>query len=261
MNVATIRAEGGRGLAVVAAAALLVGGGTPAAAQSPPPLETGLSTDRVAIATGYAGAELVLFGTRRGEGEIVAIVRGPPTTHVVRKRIRVAGLWMNRESRTLRDVPGYYAVAASAPLEQIADDAFLAAHRIGAERLMLDADGAPSAADVEAAEFRAALVQDRRRAGLYADRVAPVTFAGPSLFRAEFRLPAAAPVGAYEATVHLLREGALVATDTMRLSVTKTGVGRAVYDYAHEQPVLYGLAAVLLALLGGWVAAAVFRRA
>ena len=258
MNGAISRPASRRVPAVAAAAALLVGFGAPAAAQSPPPLETDLSTDRVAIATGYAGAELVLFGTRRGEGEIVAIVRGPPTAHVVRKRVRVAGLWMNRESRTLRDAPGYYAVAASAPLEAIANDAFLAAHRIGAERLMLDADGAPSA---DADEFRAALVRDRRRAGLYADHVTPVAFVGPSLFRATFRLPAAAPVGAYEATVHLLRDGTLVATDTMRLSVTKTGVGRAVYDYAHEQPVLYGLAAVLLALLGGWLAAAAFRRA
>jgi hypothetical protein len=37
-------------------------------------------------------------------------------------------------------------------------------------------------------------------------------------------------------------------------------LGRAVYDYAHQQKALYGLAAVLLALAGGWVAATALRR-
>lgn len=251
-----VLADGFRGAPTALLAALLsVGATTPAFAQDA--LETGLSRDRVAITSSFTGQELVLFGARQGEGDILVVVRGPPTTLVLRKRARIAGLWMNRESLTVENVPGYLAVAASAPLERIAAAGFLDANQIGADRIVF---GTSTLSPARAAEFRAAVVRDRQQSGLYMDGVVPVAFIGPSLFRTAFRLPAAAPIGTYEATIHLLRDGQVAATDTRELFVSKTGLGRAVYDYAHQQKALYGLAAVLLALAGGWVAATALRR-
>lgn len=221
------------------------------------PLEADLSTHQVAITSSYVGEDLVLFGAREGEGDIIVVVRGPETSQLVRRRERVAGFWLNRAAAEFRNVPGHYAVAASAALESIAAEEFLEANQVGVERIQFEAVEEEGAGF---ADFAAALVRDRQRVGLFADEVVPVTFVGERLFRAEFHLPAAAPVGTYTATIYLMRGGEVAAVNTALLDVTKTGVGRAIYDYAHQQPALYGLLAVVLALIAGWAAAALFRR-
>jgi len=220
-------------------------------------LEADLSTRQIAITSSYVGEDLVLFGTRDGEGDIIVVVRGPDTANIVRRKERIAGLWLNRAAVEFRGVPGLYALAASTALESAATEAFLAANEIGVGHLRFEA---VAGGDVESAAFAAALVRDRQRVGLFAEEVAPVHFVGERLFRAEFYLPAAAPVGTYTATIYLLRGGEVAATNTAVLNVTKAGLGRAVYDYSYQQPALYGVLAVVLALIAGWFAATVFTR-
>ena len=239
-------------VATMAMAAAAAGG---ASAQA---LVADLSSHEVAISSSYAGVDLVLFGARKEAGDVIVILRGPPRDVLVRRKARVAGLWVNVESVTFPDVPGLYGVAASAPLEEIASEALLREHQIGVDRLALRGDeGAPEA---ELATFAAALVRNLQREGLYGMATGPVRFIAGGLFRSDFRLPSAAPIGTYTATTYLVRAGAVASVDTTTLLVTKTGLGRAVYDYAHEQPAAYGILAVLLALLAGWSAALIFRR-
>ena len=222
------------------------------------PLVADLSTHQVSITSSFAGEDLVLFGVREGGGDIIVVVRGPAQQRTVRRKERVAGIWMNRTAMTLGDVPGYYAVAATAPLEQIASAAFLDENQIGPARLIFEVSNTSGAEDYRA--FHAALVRAKQRDGLFTAASGAVTDVGASLFRTEFHLPAGAPVGTYSAVVYLLRDGEVVAFDSASLLVTKAGLGRAVYDYAHDQPAAYGLLAVVLALIGGWSASLAYRR-
>jgi hypothetical protein len=43
--------------------------------------------------------------------------------------------------------------------------------------------------------------------------------------------------------------------------VRKVGLESQIYDFAHEQAAFYGVIAIAVALVAGWVAGAVFRRA
>ena len=49
-------------------------------------------------------------------------IHGPNRPIVVRKKERIAGLWMNGPSKTFPSVPGFYAVLASRPFRAIAPD-------------------------------------------------------------------------------------------------------------------------------------------
>lgn len=238
---------------VLSGAALAVCLGGAAAAQS---LEADFSTQQIAITSGYVGEELIVFGARDGGGEIIIVVRGPDTAGTIHRKERIAGLWLNRAEAKFNGVPGLYAAAASQPLLDLVDEKFLKDYQIGVNYLYFDS----LSASTEASGFAEALIRNRQELGLYSAGLVPVTFVGGSLFRAEFQLPAAAPVGTYKATVYLVRDGEVAALSTSTLVVTKTGLGRAVYDYSRQQPTLYGILAVLMALVAGWVAAAVFRR-
>lgn len=217
-----------------------------------------LSSRRIAITTGFTGHELLLFGTTGGRGDVVVTVEGPRRSEVVRRKQREAGIWVNGASVTFDGAPAYYQVAASGPLHEVAAPAALERHRIGAERL--DITTASARAPGEVAEFRSALLRNKRRLGLYGDSVLDVEVKGGRLFRTTIPFPTNVPTGDYVATVHLFHDGEMVRREETPFTVSKAGLEAEIFSLAHERPALYGAAAILLALAAGWAAGAVFRR-
>jgi hypothetical protein len=55
-------------------------------------------------------------------------------------------------------------------------------------------------------------------------------------------------------------EGGVVASGTADLVIRKTGIEARIYSTANDSPWLYGILAVVLALMAGWLASAIFRR-
>ncbi len=226
----------------------------PAAAQD---LVADLSSHLIAITSSYAGAELLLFGAREEGGDVIVVVRGPPQRVMVRQKRRIGGIWINRDSAAFVEVPGYYAVHANRILADIASASVLARQQIGVENLILEAEDIDT---LEAMPFREALIRDHQKQGLFREESGKVAFLGNRLFRTKVRFPAKTPVGSYTAEIYVVRDGHIVSALITPLFVRKTGVERAVFDFAHRQPATYGLAAVLIALAAGWLAGAVFRK-
>ena len=112
--------------------------------------------------------------------------------------------------------------------------------------------------------FRIALVQQKRKQGLYADRVGRVTFIGETLFRANLHLPSNVPTGTFLIDVYLVRDGRIVDAQNMPLVISKVGFGADLYKYANARSIAqrfgYGVAAVLVSLLTGWLAHLAFRK-
>ena len=237
-------------------ASVLAAWATSARAQ---PLVTDISDHLVAITSSYTGTELLLFGALDGAGgDIVVVVRGPEERMTVRRKDRVFGIWANAEMLTFRAVPSFYAVAASRPVDEIAPTRTLARLQIGAANLRLSSIG--TADEATAKSFREALIRLKTANELYQEQAGRVAFLGNQLFRTRVKLPSNVPIGTYTAEVYLFRGGNVVAAQTTPLFVNKLGFERAVYDWAHRNPLIYGLAAVLIALLAGWIAAIAFRK-
>lgn len=217
-----------------------------------------LSKHLVAITTGFTGADVLLYGAIDGEGDVVIVVRGPEERVVVRRKDRVAGLWINVDNVEFTGVPAFYAIAANRPIEDIIRPSFMGLHQIGLSAIRLDtADARP---DEEIEPFREALLRNRVRDGLYTGEVGKVEFPGETLFRTLVHFPAKVTEGTYSAQIFLIRDGVEISAETIPLFVNKTGFQAEVNYWAHAQPALYGLAAILLALFAGWIAAVAFRK-
>jgi uncharacterized protein (TIGR02186 family) len=219
-----------------------------------------LSQHLVGITTGFSGADVLLFGAVEGQGDVVVITRGPDRPVVMHRKSRILGVWVNTASMTFDRAPSFYSVASSRPLEEIAPATVLARHEMGIEHLRLELARAKASPNV-AAEWRDGLVRNLQRQGLYANAVRNVTFLGNRLFRTRITLPANVPTGTYQVQVFLLQEGRVVSGQTTPLSVSKVGGEAVVFDFAHNQPPLYGLIAIVLALVAGWMAHLAFRKA
>jgi uncharacterized protein (TIGR02186 family) len=233
-------------------------------------LVTSLSNYRVSIASNFAGAELVLFGTvdrdaatvaRRGGYDIVVTVIGPRQTVVTWRKERVLAIWVNAESRTFVNAPTYLAVLASRPVETIASPELQRRLQVGLNNILLPQDIAGDVADVVRDDpFRMAFVRLRGEQGLYLERTNAVTFLTPTLFRTAIPLPADAPIGSYEVDVKLFADGVMIARERSAFELYKVGFEQLVANAARHHGFMYGLGTAGLALLVGWLASVVFRR-
>lgn len=248
-------------------AVLLAMAATPVAAER---LVISLSNHRVMVTSSYTGVDLVLFGSverdqatvpRRGGYDVAVTVTGPRDSERVRRKGRVAGIWVNVDSRTFVDVPSYLAVLSNKPTESIAAADTLRRLQVGFDNFLLPQHIGPDVADVVKDDpFRQAFVRLKRQHRLYIERENAVTFLTPTLFRADVPMPANVPFGIYEVNVKLFADGAMIAQSASALEVIKVGFEQFVADAARDYSFLYGLATAMLALLTGWFASVVFRR-
>ena len=243
--------------ALIAAFAVLAMGRSAAAQEVP--LVADLSSHLVAITTGFAGTDVLLFGATDGPGDVAVVVRGPAQDETVRRKERFGPIWLNADEVTLREVPSYYRVASSRPLSEFAPQMLLSRHQIGLENIRILTDAANPPAGV-LAEFRRALVRLKTAENLYDQGLGAVNMMSNRLFRTELHFPANVPTGTYLVEVYLFREGQVTSAEILPLNISKIGVGAEVYDFAHNVAPLYGLLAVLVAASAGWAASAVFRR-
>lgn len=241
-------------LVAVLGLAMLPSGATPQA------LVADLSHHLIAITTAFVGTEVVAFGVAESGDDIIITVQGPREDLVVRRKARVAGVWINRERLAFRRVPAYYAVASTGPLEEIARPGVLAQLEIGTEYLDLEPIDSSGMNISEITAFRDALIRRKQEQGLYSREPAPINFLGDSLFRTNLVFPANVPPGIYQVQVFELQDG--FATDAQRstLVVSKVGLEADIYDFAQQRAALYGLTAIAVAILAGWLAGVIFRR-
>jgi uncharacterized protein (TIGR02186 family) len=219
-----------------------------------------LSQHLIAITTAFVGTNVVLFGTSDGDGDIVVTVHGPREDQIVRRKARVAGIWINRTRLAFADAPAYYAVASSGPLEAVAHPDVLARHEIGVEHLKLKPIDATGLEISEIAAFQDALVRNKQRQDLYSRTPAPVNFIGPRLFRTTLSFPANVPPGIYRVQVFELSDGQVTDAQRSNLVISKIGLEADIYDFAQQRSALYGLLAVALSLSLGWLAGVIFRK-
>ncbi len=233
----------------------------PAAQARAQALVADLSDHFIAITTGFVGADVLLFGAIEGDGDVVVVLRGPSGREVVRRKGRVAGIFVNDREMPFVNVPTFYSVSSNRPLNDILSPSVRMRHEIGFDTLRLAPQRASDTANVALAEeFRQALIRNKERAELYVEDPGKVVFLGARLFRVRVYFPSSLPTGSYTADVYLVRGGAVISAQSTPLVVSKVGFGAEVYDFAYQWPMAYGALAVLLALFAGWVAALVFRR-
>lgn len=235
-------------------------------------VEADVSARNVAVTSSFNGTEIVIFGAIDGSQQpsaesgfydVIVVVEGVPSRLVVRRKGNVAGLWLNTASATFDNVPSYYAVASTRPIDEIAPEEFRALHGVGLKHLKYTPAVGQShpLSSEDIAEYREAVMRLKRKDGLYLDRPYGVIFTGKSIFRASILLPANVTVGPFDTRVYLFREEKLLSRFTVRLTLEREGLERHLHAFAYRLPTLYGIVTVMIAVGAGLLASTVFRKA
>ncbi len=224
------------------------------------PITAEISTDRVEISTGFSGASVLVFGaTENAIGgempeDIVVVATGPTQGMVVRRKINVLGFWVNGPSARFPEVPGFYALSATKRVWEILPEQERRDYRLGFDNLRLRSEGNRNPA------FRAALLELKQADGRWQEYVAPVTRAGDRLFSARIAFPATVQTGDYQIEVLLVRDRRVLARQELSLRVERVGTAADIAGVARQQPLLYGVICIILAVFAGWIGSVLFRR-
>ena len=220
-----------------------------------------VSTDLVQINTGFDGMNLLLFGTTNGANEIIIVIKGPLETNIIRKKTRVASIWINTEKVIIENVPTFYAIASTRPLNQIAAQSILKEYGIGANNFSINLSKQPNAKTIDISdEYKNALIRLKNKLGLYVDNPIKIKLIEGQLFKANIKFPANVSTGKYTAEIYSFKNGLLLDVINKPILVEKIGIGADVFRLAHSHSALYGIIAILIAVASGWIAAAIFRK-
>jgi len=235
----------------------------PAAAEK---LVSTVSSAQVSITSSFDGAALSLFGSiepdaagaeASGPYNVIVVITGPLQDRVTRIKTSTWGIWSNTDQVSFQHFPSFYAVLSSGKLENIASQLMLDQFVIPPED---QARATAQATGLKAERFSLELVRLMTKEGHFVVRDDAVNFLSNNAYAVNLQLPSDVVNGRFLVRTLVLKDQALVAERTESFAVRKSGFENYVFVASRQQPLLYGIVCVLLALGTGWLAGVVFKR-
>lgn len=221
------------------------------------PIISGISTNKIDIDTRFNGAEILLFGAKGESGNIIINVRGPKKNYLMSKKDKFLGVWYNRERVKFKNAYSYYAFF-STNNSQVISDNLLSELEIGKDNLNFTIPD--DVGDITKDNFKIQFVDKLEKKDLYVTNPNPVEFLDETLFKVMLKFPKNIAQGTYLVEIYLIDESNLVAFQSIPIHINQVGLSAKIDQFAYNNSVLYGIAAVLIAALAGFLANFIFTK-
>lgn len=224
-----------------------------------------LSKEEVAITANFDGSEIFIYGAIKHDVsdkiisplEVVITVSGPTEKLYVRKKSKHALIWLNTETIEIDSAPSFYAVASTGNLKEIINNTENLKHKISI-REVIRSIGNPATIK-NPTDFTEGLIRIRNQNNLYQDLDNSISLTDETLFATTINLPSNLVEGEYTIRFLLARDGKVIDQLSTTIPVNKVGLERWIFDLSRQQPLIYGLLSLFIAIFAGWLASAVFR--
>ncbi len=244
-------------------AGLAMSGPGTARANRPPKLN--LAPCQIRIGAFFHGTRVVVSGSVPAEDQVVVRLSNKPHHMTFRIKKKLAGLlWMNMGDVSFDNLPSVYLVYSSAKLNRLGRDGNggSAAVRLGLKRL--EAKARISTTSTNARKLLAELVKVKRAEGLYGLEEGAVKLGpaknGRKSFRTVVKLRARIPPGTYKVEVFAFDQAGTMTRTGQKLQVVEVGLPALVSSMAFKHALIYGILAVLIAVLAGLVMSLLFKK-
>ncbi len=224
-----------------------------------------LSKEEVAITANFDGSEIFIYGAIKHDVsdkiisplEVVITVSGPTEKLYVRKKSKHALIWLNTETIEIDSAPSFYAVASTGNLKEIINNTENLKHKISI-REVIRSIGNPATIK-NPTDFTEGLIRIRNQNNLYQGLDNSISLTDETLFATTINLPSNLVEGEYTIRFLLARDGKVIDQLSTTIPVNKVGLERWIFDLSRQQPLIYGLLSLFIAIFAGWLASAVFR--
>ncbi|MCE3255822.1 MAG: hypothetical protein K0R25_1316 [Rickettsiaceae bacterium] len=221
------------------------------------PIISGISANEINIDTKFTGAEVLLFGAKGDAGDIIVTIRGPRKDYLVSKKSKFLDIWYNKDRLKFKNTYSYYAFFSSNS-ESIIDPKLLSELEIGEDQINFNISGDRNTA--MESEFKIEFADKLEQKNLYSTNHNSIEFLDETLFKVMLKFPKNVARGVYIVEIYLVDENNLVAFQSIPIKVHQVGISAEIDQFAHDRPVLYGICAVLMAVIAGFVANYIFTK-
>ncbi len=233
-------------------------------AQAPLDLVIDTSERDIEIEPGISGTKVVLFGvTPTGKRDIIIEVVGPPENQTMQEKRRFFGFWLGRGKSYYKNVPSYYNLLSSKPLQEITNEEGLNKLGLGIKHLPLGKANI-NYSNIKQNEFDRRLRDEMYKNGQFLEKEGNIILrSGPGkvgLFKTEFSLPPNSLQGKYSVRYFLFQNNEAISYAESTIDLKQAGFARLIWLFANKFALLYGIIAIILSGLLGWVVSLIFTR-
>ena len=233
-------------------------------AQAPLDLVIDTNERDVEIQPGISGTKIVLFGaTPSGNRDIIIEVVGPPKNQTMQEKRSYFGFWLGRGKSYYKNVPSYYNLLSSKPLYEITTQESLNKLGLGIEHLPLG-KAEIKYSTIKQIKFDQRLRSEMFKNGQFLEKEENIVLrSGPGkvgLFKTEFFLPPNSLQGRYFVRYFLFQNGEAISYAESIIDLKQAGFARLIWIFANKFALLYGIIAIILSGLLGWVVSLIFSR-
>ena len=221
-----------------------------------------LSQDNVEISTDFLGAKILLFGAYDGKkgDDIIVVVTGPKGLVTVQKKEKVLGVWVNTQKVNYINAPKYLNISSNRDINKILNQKTRKISEIGLNNLNVRIQPGINISKDNENDWRKALTRNMLKSKLWSLNENSVALNKNALFRSYLTLPSNVPTGIFNVKILHYRNSKLISKEKSTINVLKSGISAEIYNIAQNYSTLYGIFAVLLAVLIGWTTNLIFRK-
>ncbi|MDH3347571.1 MAG: TIGR02186 family protein [Desulfobulbaceae bacterium] len=249
---------GARAMMVCAALVLVLGGVAESFA-----LTCVTTPDKVDIGMSYHGAKLVVSGQSKADDELIVKITAPNGESHLKFKGKAANLfWMKMGSMVYSEVPAVYMLSSTSPVDKMLLTDQLNENKIGYPALESHVKIESDKMEVEVKQWFDEFIRFKEKDNLYSVREGAVNKTieqDGATYKLELDWPYQATPGEYSVEVLAVRDGKIMEKAQSTITVARAGVVAQLSDLAFNNAALYGVMAIVIALVAGFGVGAVFK--
>lgn len=227
-------------------------------------LTCSVKPDNIPITLTYHGAQLSITGQSASGDDLIVTITSEPADTALKYKEKVGGLvWMKKGTLEFKDTPHIYMLYSTDELGRILNAEDLNHNLLGYEALRAhtrieDSGGNP--ADLKWFDEYIKFKKEEKVYDIQEGRVVRQHGVDGNTYQVDVAWPYQAPPGLYTVEVLAARDGKVVDRSSTSFEVKSVGITKFLSKMAFDQAGLYGIMAVVIALLAGLAVGAVFKK-
>lgn len=235
-------------------------GGVPAKHAIQGPITCEVIPDVISIDSFYHGAKLLITGKSDPKDEIIIVISSPTGESSLKYMGKAAGLfWMKIGDMEFKPVSNVYLVYTTGKLEEITTPAERMKRRLGYDALKSQIEITSSKGPVDKERWFNEFIKFKEKDRLYGVNEGVVVKDGKGGYSLKINWPYQAPPETYTIEAFAVRDGIAYAKATQELIIKKTGMVKLLSDLAFKNAAIYGLIAIIIAMIAGLVVGLIFK--
>jgi uncharacterized protein (TIGR02186 family) len=223
-----------------------------------------VAPQNISISLFYHGAKLSIKGKSNPTDDLLIKISSEPTDAHMKYKGKAAGLfWMKMGDISFENVPSTYLLATSGNINSLLPREDQIKEGLGFEAIKAGTKIESSAADMDPDKWIAEFIKLKKAENLYMVAEGAINMmqgAQENEYELDMKWPYQAAPGTYNIEVLAVRDGAVVDRTATNLTVARTGIVAKLTNLAFNHPAVYGIIAIVVAMLAGFAVGALFKK-